>query len=357
MCNQRCGTFVIWRDGILQLPVVWILAAIIFMVSTHSTLAEEPPSALALLRGVESTRTQYKTIKAALEARYISPPPAPTIDCLVEMDVPKLRFEFTVLAGDIPGQVILRDGDEFHGYRRKEAEDVQVYDLQRAVGVRGDIAFDPRILGLSDLMTCDTTVKDCLWIEDHESLEVVDQESLHGVNTWKVKASRRGATAEFWIEEPSFRVHRKIVETPFMRIVIDSEFDSDKEQSSFPSRVTTQRVHKKDELKDRNEERIYIVKSFDTDADIPLERFTLKAMDLPFNTPVVDYRISRIVGYWDGEGLSEKPVYLGERPSELSEPKSQGNDRLLLIAINLLVLLVLIVVIWMRKTRGAVRPK
>ncbi len=357
MCNQRFGTFVIWRDGILRLPVVWILAAIIFMISTHCASAEEPPSALALLRGVESTRTQHNSVKAALEVRYISPPPAPTIDCLVEMDVPKLRFEFTALAGDVSDQVILRDGDEFHGYRRKKAEDVQVYDLQRAVGARGDIAFDPRILGLSDLMSCDTTVRDCLWYEDHESLEVVGQESFHGVNIWKVKASRRGTTAEFWIEEPSFRVHRKIVETPYMRIVVDSEFDSGEEQSPFPSRVTTQRVYKKDELKDRNEERIYIVKSFDTDAKIPPERFTLKAMDLPFNTPVVDYRISRIVGYWDGEGLAEKPVYLGERPAELSAPESQGNDRLLLISINLLVLLVLIVVIWLRKTRGAVRPK
>jgi hypothetical protein len=333
--------------GLARQLVTGAIITLSLLVPADGLGAEEPPSAMALLRGVEVVRTQHDSLRTTLEIRYVSPPPAKTIECLVEMDGDRRRFE--VFAGEVPGQVILRDGDEFHGFRRKKHEDVAVYDLRRATGVRGDVAFDPRILGLSDFMPCHLTAKNCLWYDSHDRLEVAGQESLRGVSVWRVKVNRKNSIAEFWIEEPSFRVHRKTVETPYIRIEIDSEFDSGASDWPFPSRVIAKRTYKQSDRSGL--ERIYTVKSFDFGADIPAERFTLKSMDLHVNTMINDYRINRIVGYWNGEGLSDNPVYNGERPSELSAPGSQGGRRLLVITLNLLFMVLLAAVIYWRRRR------
>lgn len=50
------------------------------------------------------------------------------------------------------------------------------------------------------------------------------------------------------------------------------------------------------------------IKDFEIGAESEPDRFTLKGMEVPVNTPVVDYRIRKRIGYWDGEGLSEWPV-------------------------------------------------
>ena len=328
-----------------------VFTALSLAIVTSASAAEQLTSAVALLRGAELARTTHDSLKVRLEIEYVSPTRI-VLDCLVEMDASRRRIEYKVLAGDAADQIIIRDGDEFRAYRRKENEDVEVYGLKRALGVRGDVAFDPRILGLSDIMSCDTTVKDCLWYEASDGVELTGQESLHGTNVWKVRVVRSGSTAQFWIEQPSFRVHKKVVETRTMHIVVESVFDSDNRPFPFPRRVVATRKYKDPRLRSRDERRIYLVKSFELGAEIPPERFTLKSMDLPINTAVVDYRIHRILGYWDGESLSEQPVYQGERPSTGRPPAPQSRNRFLMIGVNLFVLLALIVVVWWWKRGG-----
>ncbi len=291
-------------DGFLRrrgaLPMI---LAVLIILPAAAVAGRENPSPAALLRGVEAARTKDSSLTATLEISFIVPPPKHTIKCFVEMDGSKRRFE--VIGGDVDLQVIIRDGEEFRGFRRKNHEDVQIYDLRRAVGTRGDLAFDPRVLGLNDHMFCHVTVKDCLWYDKNEGLETVGAELLNGVSVWKVRATRRGSNAavfEYWVEEPSFRVHRKTEEWGSKRIVIDSEFDAAAPHSPFPRRVTARRTDQTshaDEL-----ERIYTIESIATGIAVAAERFTLNTMDLPVNTAVVDYRISRIIGYWDGEALS-----------------------------------------------------
>lgn len=328
--------------------IAWVIIVPFLLMPADGLGADEPPSAMALVRGVEASRTRHDSLKATLEIRYLLPAPAKTINCLVEMDGAKRRFE--VFAGEVPGQVIIRDGDEFHGYRRVKHADVDVYDTERATGVRGDVAFDPRILGLSDTMSCDLDIKTCLWYEKSDSIDVVGQETLNGVDVWRVRAKRGNSTAEFWIEEPSFRVHRKTVETPYMRIELDSEFDEGVSPSPFPSRVIAKRTFKQSDH--TGIDRTYIVKSFDFGAVIPAERFTLTTIDLPMNTMINDYRISRIVGYWNGEGISKNPVYKGERPSlEAIEPPEGSGRRWVFILSGILILVVIVLLV--RRYQGA----
>ena len=271
-------------------------------IAAETTEATNKPEAMALLQGVEASRTKCDSLRATLEIRHLLPKPATTVDCLVEMVGDRRRFE--IFSGEVPGQVILRDGDVFHGFRRVKNGDVDIYDVGAATGERGDVAFDPRVLGLSGLMPCDVNVKTCLGYEDNDGLQLIGQESLRGVNVWRIKVARYGNTAEFWIEEPSFRVHRHTVETKGgTHIEIDSYFESDATPSPFPSRVVTMRRSGQSE-----HERVYLMKTFDLVADIPKDRFTLRSMDLPTNTKINDYRLNQIVGYWDGEEVSPNLV-------------------------------------------------
>jgi hypothetical protein len=324
--------------------VVWACLAV--FVTTRPAVAIDFPSPVALLRGVEIARTKHYSMRVRLEIRYLVQPGDKIIKCLFEVDGDKRRIE-KFPGEQVHGQVNLRDGEVLYRYVREKFADVQVYDKQGASGV---LAFDPRVLGLADLMPNTITIKDCLWYENPQQAEVIGVESMNGDKVWRVRAGRGDATSEFWIEEPSFRVHRRTIKFPGHDIDINSEFDSSTPSSPYPSRVMVKRKDPAGETRVN-----YTIESFEVGAHISPERFTLKSMELPINTPVVDYRISRIVGYWDGEGLSKEPVYRGQQPSapRSTPPTPPAGNRFLLIAINVFVLLVSITVLllrWRRRT-------
>lgn len=322
-----------------------LVAAVVCASGLH---AAEPPSALALLRGAESARVQADDIRATLTIEYLAPGPSRGLDYLVESSGDRRRFE-QFPASPAEGVVVLIDGGEVHGFRRKKNEDVHRYDMSRAVGVRGDTAFDPRILGLSDLMAADATVRACLWYETCDRTEVLGKERVGDVDAWRVRCFSGNTTSDFWIEEPSFRVHRRTIEWPGGRVEISSHFGAG--ESPFPQRVEIVRDEPNESMRRR-----VTVKSFETGASIPPERFTLASMDLPMNTPVVDYRISRIVGYWDGEGLSPRPVYAGERPEVRTPalaPPGAAPVRPWLIVANVVVVLGVLVFLWRRRRAAA----
>ena len=70
-------------------------------------------------------------------------------------------------------------------------------------------------------------------------------------------------------------------------------------------------------------------------------------MDIPVNTAVVDYRIQRRIGYWDGQGLSENPV-----PGGIPLAATSTRRPLLLIAVNVGVVLAVLLAIWYRRRLG-----
>jgi hypothetical protein len=98
------------------------------------------------------------------------------------------------------------------------------------------------------------------------------------------------------------------------------------------------------------------VKSFEVDKPIPPERFTMKSIGLPINTMINDYRINRILGYWDGEGISKNPVYPDEKPRQPVPPRSRHPYRLLLVGLDVFAILTLVIVLvwhWRRHAASA----
>jgi len=310
--------------------------------------AERDPRAVALLRGAELARVKHDSLAATIELRWSFPSGLKTARCEIEMAGQKRRSEVYPGEGNFDAAVVIRDGDEFRGYRRNSRHgDLDIYDLERAQQARGDVAFDPRTLGLSDLMSAGTTLKHCFRYDEYAPLTVDGKETLRGVETWRVKARHEETDFEFWIEEPSFRVHRKTVQwggPSATRIEIDSYFDSPEIPAPFPSRVVAVRTSG-----DSREERRYDLKRLELGAKIPPERFTLNSIGLPVNTMINDYRISRIVGYWDGQQIAPSPVSQAAERRQASDLSAWHGWALVVGTCGLLVALALIG--WQRRRK------
>lgn len=270
-----------------------------------------PPD--GLLRGVDIARKRVDTFDATLSIETMSPEKSVAL-CRVEQSGIKRRFE--ILEGSFRQQVIVKEGDAITGFIRADGQEVELYSIDRAVGQRGDIVFDPRLLGLSNLMSAKTTVEKCLWYERFDTLENLGMVSVEGAEgtVWKVVATRGNAESEYWIEEPSFRVHKRVIRTNRTATVIDSFFERELGNNALPSRVVI--YSKSEEISPIRKEILLSV--FEEKSSIADDRFALMSMDIPLNTVVSDYDASRRLGYWNGESIDPQPTYVPPGPPKSS---------------------------------------
>jgi hypothetical protein len=284
------------------------------------------PDPLVLLKGVEAERLKYEPIQVNFTTKYVNDDDfgTITISSLAETAQGMRRFESFPAENPkvFPGSVTIFKDNEVYAYRRTKGNGVRYYDLKEAIR-RADIVYDPRILGLVDIPSANETVRQCLCYDVYTKQLLVGRETINNTNVWHVRCIYEGlATADFWIEEPSFRVHRKQVEAARFKVVIDSKFDS-KSVGPFPSEFHIQRFEDNKQVFNRT---VRITKVVYGDP-IPLERFTLASMDLPLSTDVVDYRINRTTGYWDGEKLVDKPVRISVQERREWEEKLQERQQ------------------------------
>ena len=327
----------------------------LFVVSSTSLAAELPknPTALALLRGVESARAKYDNLRVELSMEFADRTEQCTVPCLIEQAGQKRRFEQFVGSCSRVGIVTLINGLEVRSYSRKKNADLEIYDIARSGGLRGNFAFDPRILGLDEITpTADIGLGRLLWIETSDQVDLVGREAMKGTPTWHVQAKWGETTSDFWIEEPLFRVHKRVLKAGDIRVEIDSEFNPKDKISPFPLRVEVTREDGKEW-----KQVVETVNSFEVNKPIPAERFTEKSIDMPVNTMFNDYRINRIVGYWDGQGLSKDPVYSGQKASAPPVLTPAGKWRLVFIGINAVAVFTLLLFLgwrhWRRKPAQA----
>lgn len=330
-------------DITYQLIEMYLFISALLLLITASSACGETVLPEALLLGVEQSRLTMDSFEASVEVEMLAPSPRTLLRC--EFYVSNNRRRVDIWSGKSLLETIVREDDNFFAFRRGQHEDLQMYDLDRASGVRGDLLFDPRALGLSDIMPCTVDVTSCLWSSNRAKLEIVGNEAVNGTKTWRLKATKpNGTSSEYWIEEPGFRVHKRTIESTASKIEIVSEFGTDPTDSVFPRRVFTERI-----VGNTSYKRIYTLKYLNALPNVDPDQFTVSSLDLPINTMANDYRISRIVGYWDGEGWSENPVYFGERPDSIEMPQSQSGFRLGVLFLNLLLVLFLAFFVWRKR--------
>jgi hypothetical protein len=76
----------------------------------------------------------------------------------------------------------------------------------------------------------------------------------------------------------------------------------------------------------------------------------MKQMELPVGTALVDYRLKRVLGYWDGKELAASP---SEALQETLTAKNGASRRIFLIIFNVAVLVCLLMAVLYHRRRAS----
>jgi len=302
------------------------------MVLLHPVAANDAPTAAGLLTGARLARESITSMQCILEIEETSEAVRSNRKYKVEMLGDKLRFEEL---GD-PSIIAISDGETRYHYTREEHAQLSIRAEHDAAFSTTVAIFDPRIIGLSDICPPHLKLDKAVWSGGEVTSRVIGREQLNGVDAWRVASTRGDAIAEFWVDASSFRVHRKTVETPTFKVDIQSIYEPNT-TGILPSEVVATRTGG-DIFTCR-----YKITSVDF-RQIPEERFTFSTLELPLNTPAVDYGLKKAIGYWDGEAFSPNRL----KRSEISpKPVASGQPvrRSYFLVIAFLIFLAIFVVV------------
>jgi len=331
--------------------VRFILITNLMVVLGVATIANDDAKALALLKGVEQERLKYDCFHIRYEEHRAES--GQTSEQVVDFDKGKIRKEH------LPGQAfqgnksILLD-DIVYYMTSYNATDVALVPHQ-STNAYGAGVYDPRLLGLTDMMNHNTDIPTCLLYKTRSNF-AVSRENLDGRSVWVVECrdDERNDFAHWklYIEEPGFRLIRRTVESESHRTQIDNEY-SEQNFLPFPTKTHIYRV---EHQKEGNEIVVFdhniTVKEVQIKKSFPPETFTLAGLNLPLNATVSDYRISRRLGYWDGEKIVDDPVSMSAQEFRelMAEPRKMGMLQYICMGIG--IAMILYALISMYRKRG-----
>jgi thiol-disulfide isomerase/thioredoxin len=162
-------------------------------------------------------------------------------------------------------------------------------------------AFDPRVLGLTPSPSVTDTIESCLGYGRAETFQLMGKESVEGVAVWHVRVLHPKAFVnfDFWIEviHPSH-----VVKCEFNGNTVISRFDVAHPEDPIPVEVSCTNLYGRERAR---VDRTMLRRAARYNVPVDPVSWTIAGLDMPVGTEVVDYRISRRIGYWDGMGLSE----------------------------------------------------
>jgi hypothetical protein len=268
---------------------------LVFLI--NQLVVASDPKAIALLKGVEQERLKYDCFRICYTEHRAEE--NKTVDQIVDFDHGKIRKEH-LKTDQFPGWAEILNGEEFYRYTFGEHEDVMLTasNSNEATGI-----YDPRILGLTDFPIPPTTVKSCQ-LYGRLSGFTVEDTVLDGRKIKRVSINDNDEKKhwDIYITEPGFNLIKKTYSSPTINITITNKYGNPK-LLPFPSEVKILRTDGGNVVYDR----VINITNFEEKTFVP-DTFSYKSMNLPINTAVIDYRIHKRLGYWDGEKLVEKPV-------------------------------------------------
>jgi predicted nucleic acid-binding Zn ribbon protein len=322
------------------------LALPIVLCSSLSVASEA--EALNLLKAVENERMKYECFRICYTEHREEE--NKTVEQIVDFDHGKIRKEH-LKTDRFGGMKSIFLGDFLYSMTSYDAKSVDLV-TPKSVHAYGADIYDPRMLGLTVVMNQATSVTDCLLYTRRNNFSTQMTE-LNGKKVHLVVCDDGDDHWEFFIEEPSFRLLRKTLESPYIDMQIDSEYLNPKFYP-FPSQVKAIRKEGK-EHKTIRFNRTITVTNFEVKKSFPPEMFTLASLNLPLNATVTDYRINRTIGYWDGEKLVDDPVRISvqerQEIEEMLQQRQQHNQIVRYIMGTIGVLLIVFAVVLMIRKR------
>jgi peroxiredoxin len=188
--------------------------------------------------------------------------------------------------------------------------------------------FDPRCLGLSPTLMPATTIEDCLGHRNAESVQLVGSESVEKIATWHVRVLFKShISSDFWIDVGPLS---RVIKNTWNGDEVISRFDPAQPGDVIPTEVLW--IEFSGMNRERSETR-FVRRRARFNVPVDPASWTLAGLNMPVGTEVIDIRIHRRIGYWNGSGLSQNFVSkTAQPPSEKRRPPNTG--RLLALAEN-----------------------
>lgn len=191
------------------------------------------------------------------------------------------------------------DGSQFMQYNKEMG--AYVRDVSKG---SADYAFDPRVMGLSCWYDLNATVPGCLGYRDAKSVKLVAPESVSGHPTWHVLVvDKSDRERHFWIEDTQgFRVRKFELRSEYQHETTISEYDERGGNNILPTRVVDRDYGRAGNSLER--EQTFVQKSAEFGIIPDPKAWTLAGLEIPVGEAVIDEKIRRVVGHWDGDGLT-----------------------------------------------------
>lgn len=164
--------------------------------------------------------------------------------------------------------------------------------------------FDPRIFGLSDALAPEVTVDDCLGYRGGESVvSLVGKETVGDVAAWHIHVQVLTNWAyDFWIDasHPTHVIHQK---APNRDGEVFAKYDERHPEDPLPLE-TYEIAHLGGDPRPSE----YLMTRINTRYNVSVDpkAFTMAGLDMPAGAEIFDRRLSRRIGYWTGNDVSQK---------------------------------------------------
>jgi hypothetical protein len=219
---------------------------------------------------------------------------------------------------------VLFDGKEVTLYNDSG---ISLYNLGSE---QGHVVVDPRILGL----TCEFTGTERLdWFKYGSwkdcKAEITGADEVDGLHTWHVRMGDADCVFNWWIDEKNgFRVYRYVEEMGKMgHNEIRSYYNEN--YPWLPTNSVLQRFNEEGSL--IGQVSITIFKS-QADVKFPDTTWTLAGMRIPSNDiPVTDLRISKVIGFWNGQRIRPASEPAPRKPYQPVPPQGSPKRSLFII--------------------------
>ncbi|MDR1384240.1 MAG: hypothetical protein LBJ67_10440 [Planctomycetaceae bacterium] len=291
---------------------IFIVLSIITNCNVNSVFSDT--KSVVLLQGVEARLSKLDNLNIEFDTIYKDDIDYGNMILTTKASLSgEKRFFHELPTKNFVGHIgIIDKNKDVYSFRYGQS-DVVLTDIPMAF-TRAMVLFDPRIMELTPSKDIDKTIRFWLTIEHARSNGTASKEELNGKKFWRVHCSNTFAEFDYWIEEPTFRVYRVTRKAEgILYVEVNSTY---KNNDIFPSEIHAVRYEQNEKVWDRT----IHVKKLEITPTFPNDYFTLKSLNIPLNTTVTDYRISKIIGYWDGEKLSSRYVS-PDRTTEIQPAK------------------------------------
>jgi len=168
----------------------------------------------------------------------------------------------------------------------------------------GDYVFDPRILGISIWYTIDMTVANYLIEDQAKSVSLVGHEMINGHQTSHVRlVDKYDQDKNIWIDsEDGFKVYKSELNGPYKKRVVTCSYGTDRKFDLLPDQIE---MRERDQFGDTSRVVTITVDKAEYNVPVDPKAWTLAGMGMPLGEMVIDQRIHRVVGHFDGKGLTQ----------------------------------------------------